>query len=210
MIPLSTALAIVAVVLIGAMSPGPDFFVLLSRTLSSGRRPGLICAAGMATGISIWVCAVDVGAAALLSVSATAFTLIKLAGAAYLIALGIQAWLSVRGGRADAAPPTTRSSPAATRSFREGLLCNLLNPKVALFYLAFLPQFIPPGRGWMVTVELGVLATTTVLCWYALVVTLTASVRRFIGSRRARRVLDAAMGAVMIGLGVQIAAAQRG
>jgi threonine/homoserine/homoserine lactone efflux protein len=79
---------------------------------------------------------------------AVAFTIVKFTGAAYLIFLGLRAWQSARQGGTARTPETTAVEQPSPRSFREGLLCNLLNPKVAVFYLAFLPQFLPPGGGW--------------------------------------------------------------
>lgn len=123
MIAASQLLAIAVVVLLGAMSPGPDFAVLLRRTAVSGRAAGLRCAMGMGVGIAIWVLAAGAGIAALLTASTVAFTVVKLAGAGCLIVLGCRAWLSPRAG-ADAPEPGT---PTTTGAFREGLLCNLLN-----------------------------------------------------------------------------------
>lgn len=97
-----------------------------------------------------------------------------------------------------------RGCPAAfPRSFRGGLLCNLLNPKVAVFYLAFLPQFLPPGGGWFPILELAVTAAAVVMCWYVLVALIIAAVRRFL-TTRVSRILDAAVGTILIGLGILI------
>lgn len=170
----------------------------------SGRRSGLVCAAGMGAGIFVWVLAVAGGVAAFLAASTAAFTVVKLAGAAYLIFLGLRAWLSARRGGADWAPGNVLARQSTAKSFREGLLCNLLNPKVAVFYLAFLPQFLPAGGGWAPTLELAVTAAATVMCWYVFVALSIASVRRLL-SARLRRVIDAAVGTVLIGLGIRIA-----
>lgn len=206
MIAPTTLLPLIGVVLLGALTPGPDFFVLTRRTLASGRRAGLACATGMGSGIFIWVIAVGGGLAALLATSATAFTVVKLAGALYLIFLGFHAWLSSLGHEAGAPASNGSSEPqSAPRSFREGLLCNLLNPKVAVFYLALLPQFVPVGGGVLLTLELAVLAAATVTSWYVLVAVVVASVRRFLESPRVRRILDATVGTVLIGLGLRIA-----
>ena len=143
MIPFAAELSIAGVVLLGAVSPGPDFFVLTRRTAVSGRGAGLMCAAGMATGIFLWVTAVGDGVSALLAASPVVFTVVKSAGAAYLVFLGLRGWLSACRGSAARTPETAAAPQPSPRSFREGLLCNLLNPKVAVFYLAFLPQFLP-------------------------------------------------------------------
>ena len=143
MIPFAAELSIAGVVLLGAVSPGPDFFVLTRRTAVSGRGAGLTCAAGMATGIFLWVTAVGDGVGPLLAASPVVFTIVKSAGAAYLVFLGLRGWLSACRGSAARTPETAAAPQPSARSFREGLLCNLLNPKVAVFYLAFLPQFLP-------------------------------------------------------------------
>jgi threonine/homoserine/homoserine lactone efflux protein len=200
-IALPELLTITGVVLLGAISPGPDFAVLLRRTAVSGRVAGLQCAAGMGAGIVVWVLAVGAGIAALLAASAVAFTVVKLAGAAYLIVLGVRALLPPRHGAATSEP----ALPAVAGPFREGLLCNLLNPKVAVFYLALLPQFLPVGGGVLLTVELAVIAAATVTAWYVVVTIGVSAMRRLLGSRRARRIVDATMGAILIGVGVRIA-----
>jgi threonine/homoserine/homoserine lactone efflux protein len=204
MIPFATELSIAGVVLLGAVSPGPDFFVLTRRTAVSGRVAGLTCAAGMATGIFLWVTAVGDGVITLLTASPFVFTVVKSAGAAYLVFLGLRAWLSAYRGSAARTPETAAAPPPSPRSFREGLLCNLLNPKVGVFYLAFLPQFLPPGGGWSPTLELAVTAAATVMCWYVFVALIIVAVRRFL-TTRVSRVIDAAVGTVLIGLGVLIA-----
>lgn len=200
MIPATELLAIVPVVLLGAATPGPDFVVLTRRTAASGRSAGFQCSVGMGTGIFAWVLAVGGGVAALLAASTVAFTIVKLAGAAYLIFLGLRAWLSAGRGSPTAVAKTAPGSGA----FPEGLLCNLLNPKVAVFYLALLPQFLPTDWSAVVTLELAIVAATTVTAWYVFVTVIIASVRGLLASSRARRTIDAAMGAVLIGVGVRI------
>jgi threonine/homoserine/homoserine lactone efflux protein len=204
MIPFAAELSIAGVVLLGAVSPGPDFFVLTRRTAVSGRRAGLTCAAGMATGIFLWVTAVGDGVGALLGASPVVFTVVKSAGAAYLVFLGLRGWLSACRSSPVRMPEAAAAPQPSARSFREGLLCNLLNPKVAVFYLAFLPQFLPSGGGWSPTLELAVTAAATVMCWYVLVVLVIVAVRRFL-TARVSRIIDAAVGTVLIGLGVLIA-----
>ena len=204
MIPFATEFSIAGVVLLGAVSPGPDFFVLTRRTAGSGRGAGLMCAAGMATGIFLWVTAVGDGVGALLAAAPVVFTVVKSAGAAYLVFLGLRAWLSACRGGAARTPETAAAPQPSPRSFREGLLCNLLNPKVAVFYLAFLPRFLPRGGGWPPTLELAVTAAATVMCWYVFVALMIVAVRRFL-TAPVSRIIDAAVGTVLIGLGVLIA-----
>ena len=204
MIPCAAVLSIAGVALLGAVSPGPDFFVLTRRTAASGRGAGLMCAAGMATGIFLWGTAAGDGIGALLAASAAAFSVVKFTGAAYLVFLGLRAWLSAYRGGSAWAPEAAAAPPPARGSFREGLLCNLLNPKVAVFYLAFLPRFVPPGGHWFAALELAVTAAATVLGWYVIVVLIIATVRGFL-TTRVSRIVDAVTGTVLIGLGILIA-----
>ncbi len=134
-------LLFMSAVLVLNVTPGVDFALTISRTLQGGPRAGVAAALGIATGCALHALAAAFGLAALLALSGTAFTLLKWLGAAYLLWL---AWGMARSAwRGDAGPAPQR---AAKRSrwadFRSGLLTNLLNPKIALFFLAFLPQFI--------------------------------------------------------------------
>jgi threonine/homoserine/homoserine lactone efflux protein len=130
-----TAFLAAAVVL--AITPGPGIFYVLARSLGEGTRVGVRSSLGTAVGGMCHVVAAAVGLSALLMTSATAFEVVRLAGAAYLIFLGVKSLLS----HADA--PTRERGDA----FRQGVLTELLNPKTALFFLTFLPQFVQPERG---------------------------------------------------------------
>ena len=129
------AFAAAAVVL--AALPGPGMLYVLARSLAGGRRAGVRSSLGTAVGGLCHVLAAAVGLSALLMTSATAFALVRYAGALYLVALGVRTLLA----RGESAPR------AAPRAFRQGVLTELLNPKTALFFLTFLPQFVQPGRG---------------------------------------------------------------
>ena len=133
------ALAAVALVAI----PGPNLVYIATRTLSQGRPAGVASALGVEAGTLVHVVAAAAGVSAVIASSATAFTVVKYLGAAYLVYLGIRALLSRDGAEiaADGASPPLR------RAFAEGMMVNVLNPKVALFFLAFLPQFVDPARG---------------------------------------------------------------
>jgi threonine/homoserine/homoserine lactone efflux protein len=141
---LSPTLAVfVLASLILAVTPGPGVIYLVTRTLAGGRRAGLASVGGVALGNLGNAALASVGLAAVLAVSARAFTAVKLAGAAYLLYLGIR---ELR--RARRAPPGGQTRPPVTRRrvFRDGFLVALLNPKTALFFGAFLPQFVDPAR----------------------------------------------------------------
>jgi threonine/homoserine/homoserine lactone efflux protein len=125
--------------------PGPNLIYIVTRSVESGRRAGLASVLGVETGTMIHVAAAAFGLSALLASSAVAFEIVKYAGVAYLVYLGVRA---LRAGRA----PETQVAPAGMRrTVAEGVLVNVLNPKVSLFFLAFLPQFVDPDKGSAVT-----------------------------------------------------------
>ncbi|HEX5994291.1 MAG TPA: LysE family translocator [Jiangellales bacterium] len=140
---LNTIGVFAAAVVVFAVVPGPAVFYIVTRSMSQGRRAGVVSAASIASGNSVHVVAATVGLSALLASSAAAFSVVKYAGAAYLIYLGVKA-LRVRRGAA-AGPEVAPQS--LWRVFREGWIVAVLNPKAALFFLAFLPQFVDPARG---------------------------------------------------------------
>ena len=135
--------------------PGPAVLYITSRSIGLGRAAGLVSAMGIAVGTLVHVAAATLGLSALLVSSASAFTFVKYAGAAYLIYLGIR---TLRNGDAVVVDPS-REQVSLHRVFGQGVLVNLLNPKTALFFLAFLPQFVDPARGHatLQIFELGVL-----------------------------------------------------
>jgi len=135
--------------------PGPAVLYITSRSIGLGRAAGLVSAMGIAVGTLVHVAAATLGLSALLVSSASAFHLVKYAGAAYLIYLGIR---TLRRGDATVVDPS-RERLSLGRVFGQGVLVNLLNPKTALFFLAFLPQFVDPARGraTLQILELGVL-----------------------------------------------------
>jgi RhtB (resistance to homoserine/threonine) family protein len=121
------------------LTPGPDTVYILGRSIAHGRRAGVASALGICVGSLFHTCAAALGLSAFLATSAWAFTAVKLAGAAYLIFLGVRALLE---RNRDLAIPAHFKRTDAAAAFRQGILTNMLNPKVALFFLAFLPQFI--------------------------------------------------------------------
>jgi len=135
------AFAAAAFVLIAV--PGPNMIYLLARSVSDGRRAGLLSALGIETGTVVHTAAAAIGLSALLASSATAFTVVKYAGAAYLVYLGLRTLMA----REDLHTAAGGEPPTGPRHvYRQALLTQVLNPKVAIFFLAFLPQFIDPNR----------------------------------------------------------------
>jgi threonine/homoserine/homoserine lactone efflux protein len=133
-------LAFVPVAIVLSVSPGPDMALVLRNTVRGGRRAGHRTVGGIAVGLVVWATASALGVAAVLSASATVFTALKLAGAVYLVYLGVQSLRSLRRGDAPAVAAKPSGSP-----FRQGLVTNLLNPKLAVLFTTLLPQFVSHG-----------------------------------------------------------------
>ncbi|MEV0389102.1 LysE family translocator [Nonomuraea sp. NPDC050643] len=198
------------VVLLGAISPGPDFAVVVRRSAVSGRGHGMAAAVGIAVGVSVWVVAAATGIAALLAASAMAFTVVKVVGAAYLLYLGIKALRSaLRGGgelMLDVPDPGGRGSWAA---FAEGLLTNVLNPKAALFFVALVPQFVSSGATFRDTLVFSAVALGGTVAWFLVVANIVGTLRQVFARPAVRRTVDGLTGAALIGLGIKLAATNR-
>jgi threonine/homoserine/homoserine lactone efflux protein len=200
-----------------ALAPGPDTAIVTKNVLQFGRGPAIRTSLGVVTGLLCWTLASALGVAALLRASARVFDLVRLAGAAYLVFLGIQAIAdSVRRRRDPSTTPadeaaehegTARPAPPA---FRQGLLSNLLNPKIGVFFTSFLPQFVAPGAPvFAVTMLLGTMFALIGLSWlltYTVVATRLAAVLR---RTAVRRWIERVTGAVLIGFGLRLAVEQR-
>lgn len=191
------------------VTPGPAVFYILARSVDQGRLAGIVSMLGVSAGSLVHIAATTLGVAALIASSAVAFAVLKYVGAAYLIYLGVRRILSRQPAAAAAqAPPATLS-----RIFWQGVIVNVLNPKTALFFLAFLPQFVDPARG-PVTVQLlllGLIFVAIGSCSDGLYAMLAGTVgqklRRRGGFMAASRWL---VGGTFIGLGVATAFAGRG
>ena len=191
-------------------TPGVDLLLTVSRTAQSGVRAGVMAALGINAGCALHALAAAFGLAALLAWSATAFTLIKWAGAAYLLWLGLgllrAAWQGEPSRQGDT--PASRPQPlSALADFRRGLLTNLLNPKVALFMLAFLPQFIPAQAAHKTAafLALGLLFVVQSLLFLLGVVLLTARLSRLRVLARGGRALQATGGVLFVALAARLA-----
>jgi threonine/homoserine/homoserine lactone efflux protein len=197
-----------------AVTPGADTLLVARNVLGRGRTDGLATIAGIATGCFVHATLSAVGVSLLLVRSAEAFHALKWGGAAYLIILGIQSirgwWRADNVAPAAAAADRDRTGARRLRSFLEGLLTNVLNPKVGLFYLAFLPQFIRPGDpvfAW--SLLLGALHVGIGVVWLSLLSFSLVRIRPLVESRLWRARLEGASGAVLIALGVRLAAERR-
>jgi threonine/homoserine/homoserine lactone efflux protein len=191
------------------LTPGQDTFYILGSSIAHGRRVGIASALGIGAGCMVHTLAAAIGLSAVLATSATAFTAVKLAGAAYLVYLGIRALLAPTAGIS----PLQHSNPApAGLAFRRGVLTNVLNPKVALFFLALLPQFIdsdsPTKVGAFLALGFTFVATGT--AWCLLLAVAAAHIRGYFAEHpRALVHLSRAGGALFVLLGLRLAASER-
>ncbi|PNY80940.1 LysE family translocator [Deinococcus koreensis] len=206
---LSTLLTFSAAALALLLVPGPSVLYIVARSLQGGRRSGLVSALGVQTGGLVHVLAATVGVSALVMSSALLFTALKVVGAGYLIYLGVRTLLG-RDGSAEL--PTPPAQPLG-RVFLQGALVNALNPKTALFFLAFLPQFVNPARGPVApqTLALGALFLALATLSDGTYALLAGSVgRRLQGNRVFARRQKYVTGGVYIALGVGTATVGHG
>ena len=189
------------------ISPGPDLIYILSKTIAQGRKIGIISSLGIWSGALVHVFAAALGLSAILATSAVAFSLVKYIGAAYLVFLGIQA-LRSKGMSFEMPVTTDRIEVTAWKAFRQGALVDILNPKVAIFFMAFLPQFIRPelGHNSIQIIILGALVILVAIPVEFLVVLTAAQTTGFFRKKRKLSVwLDRILGSVLIGLGIRLA-----
>jgi threonine/homoserine/homoserine lactone efflux protein len=198
--------AFLGVSLLVIVTPGQDTALTIRNTLAGGRRGGVFTALGVVSGQVTWALATSAGLAAVLVASQPAVTALRLAGAAYLVWLGVQALVAaVRArGREAAAGPTT--PPAARSAYRQGLLSNLGNAKVAVFFTSLLPQFAAGGDATFWTMlPLGLCFAALTLVWLSAYAVVVARARNVLLRPRVRRALDACTGAVLVSLGLRLA-----
>ncbi|HEY4825679.1 MAG TPA: LysE family translocator [Solirubrobacteraceae bacterium] len=191
--------------------PGPDTAIVTKNAVMHGRRAALGTALGVEAGLSIWTLACAFGLASLIEASDTAFTALKLIGAAYLIWLGVQAlWAARRGGFHARAERPSGVSFGARGGFRQGLISDLANPKIAAFFTSVLPQFAGSGHAvlvrFLVMGGLFVLMTVAWLCAYAVVAVKASELLR---RRRVSAAIDRLSGVILIGFGIRLALERR-
>jgi threonine/homoserine/homoserine lactone efflux protein len=191
--------AFLGVSLVVIVTPGQDTALTIRNTLGAGRRGGVLTAAGVVTGQLTWALAASAGLSAVLLASRPVFTGLRLAGAAYLVFLGAQALLAaVRGG-----PVTSHGQARRRAAYRQGVLSNLGNPKMVVFFTSLLPQFASSFGGMLVLGSMFAALTLTWLTLYAFAVARAASI---LLRPRVRRALDAVAGLVLVSFGARLAA----
>ncbi|WP_458187898.1 LysE family translocator [Haladaptatus sp. NG-WS-4] len=185
------------------VTPGPDTMYVLTRGVERGRRAGVLAASGVSTGILVHTMGAVLGLSVLLRASAVAYSTVKIVGAMYLVYLGVQTL------RKDTALEFDRNSSAD--SYRQGVAVNVLNPKVALFFLAFLPQFAGTGTGTDTRMALlGLTYAVSTFVYLSTVALAADRVGAFVhGNARANRALQWVTGSVFVGLGLELALPER-
>lgn len=183
------------------VTPGPDMAFVLGQTLGGGARRGWAAMAGVYAGVLGHVTMATLGVSAMLAAAPGVFRVIQLLGATYLLWLGIAA---LRGALRPGGPAPGPEALAPHAAFWQGVATNLLNPKVGLFFVAFLPQFVHPGRSpaWLQMLLLGAMLPALALPFYALLIGAAARILR--GMAAARRWLDGASGTVFVLLGLRL------
>jgi threonine/homoserine/homoserine lactone efflux protein len=194
------------------VSPGPDMVLVARNTLRGGSRGGIATGVGVTLGILVWTVAASVGLAALLRASEPAFVALKIVGSLYLVYLGARSlWDAFR--RINTEGGLQRNGGARTNSrtaLREGLISNLGNPKIAVFFTSFLPQFVPARHpSFFALLLLGLLFAALGLAWLTTYSVLVARAGDRLRRSSIRRALDGLTGAVLIGLGARLAFERR-
>ncbi|HET6870689.1 MAG TPA: LysE family translocator [Solirubrobacteraceae bacterium] len=199
---LHTLLTFLPVAVLLSLTPGVTTALVVRNAARGGRRQAFLTTSGNSVGVLAWACFAAVGIAAVVAASAAVFDAVKLAGAALLLVMGLRSLL----GRRDADAPTTSGRSA----FREGLVTSLANPKLAAFFVALFPQFIPHGAAVLPrALEMAMVIVAVDLIWYSTLALLVARARRAFTDGGWGRRIERLTGAVLIGLGVRLALERR-
>jgi len=211
---LTAILTFVPAAAVIVVAPGPDTLLVLRNSARAGRRVGLVTAAGTVTGLLVWALVAALGLAALVRASEIGYTVVRVCGAAYLLFLGTQLIWRSRRGRAgdedeeDLAPVPVRRP--ALSGYLTGIGTNLLNPKVGVFFISFLPVFIPrDAQVALTSLVLCAVFVTEVILWLAGVVLLGHRLGVIVNRPSVRRRAERLTGLVMVGFGVRLAIEQR-
>ena len=201
---LTALLAATAVLALLTLVPGPDMAVVTQAALGAGRSAGFRVAAGIVSGLLVWGLLTVLGLSVILAASAEAYTVVKLAGAAYLIYLGVRTLWESRTSRMQHNADAPRSQKAGT--WKTGFTTNLLNPKIAVFYTGLLPQLVPAGWPTGPSLALLVLIHAAItIVWLSGYVVLLSRARSTFEKPRVRQALERITGTVLLGFGAKIA-----
>lgn len=205
MITLSAVAGVAVVALLMVLTPGPNMIYLASRSVSQGRAAGLVSLAGVATGFAVYLSAATLGLTAIFVAVPALFTAVKVAGALYL---GYLAWNMLRPGGKSPFGGADQVAHRPLRLFGMGLVTNLLNPKIALMYMALIPQFIDPARGsiWLQALLLGLVQISIAVTVNGAIVVAAATISGFLTARPIwLRVQRYVAGTVLGGMAVKMA-----
>jgi threonine/homoserine/homoserine lactone efflux protein len=206
---LDSLLAFVAVSAVVICTPGQDTALTIRTTLAGGRRTGVATAGGVALGQTVWTVAASAGVVALLTASEPVFRTVKLVGAGYLVYLGAQSFWAAVTKRAHEDQLRGSTPLSARRALRQGVLSNLGNPKMAVFFASLLPQFAPEGDAtFVVLLGLGLLFCSLTFVWLCCYAVAVARIGRLL-TGTTRRVLDVVTGIVLVTLGLRLATEER-
>lgn len=200
----SITLFIIACVLL-IILPGPDTAIMTKNTVIGGRKGGMQTMIGSCVGLSIHTIAAVAGLSAIIVKSAVAFTVIKYVGAAYLCYLGVRTLMNMRAKK-NQVEEEVLVEAKGNSYFKQGFITNITNPKVAVFFLTFLPQFLAPGADafWAFLV-MGILYTVLTLAWFFFYVVLLDKIRTFMKRPSTQAMIEMVTGIVLIGFGIKLA-----
>lgn len=183
--------------------PGIDTTLVLRTAIARGSKEAFVTLCGIASGVLVWGVAAAVGISALLLMSETAFLIVKYAGAAYLVYMGIQLF---RYSKHHSEAQVEVKPQSLTRSFFKGMTTNILNPKVGVFYMAVLPQFIWAGAPtWFAGIMLALVHVTEGMIWLSIIIYATSFARKFLSQPKTKMWIDRIAGSALIGFGIKTA-----
>lgn len=198
-----------AVALVIILTPGPDVALVTRNSIRGGRSGGLMTSLGVVSGVLVWTAASVTGIVVILAESAFAFSIVRIAGAAYLVYLGVCTLVGLRNGEAKEADIGGKGIPLVGRirsPYAQGAINNILNPKMAILFMSLIPQFLSPGNGEALgSVELALLFDAMGLAWLIFFSTVVATGKNYLAIPRVKRIFDGISGSVLVGLGVSVA-----
>jgi threonine/homoserine/homoserine lactone efflux protein len=208
---MTEALAFLGVCALVICAPGPDTALTIRNSIVGGRRGGVLTAAGIAAGQLVWTLAASIGIASLLQASQPAFVMLKIVGAAYLVFLGVQSIVAAVRGHENKAARDIRSTELGSWSaLRQGFISNLANPKMAVFFLSLLPQFVRgPSGSFAILIPLGLVFCLMTFGWLSIYAVVLDRVGPLLQRSRVRRTLDAMTGTVLVAFGFRLATQTR-
>jgi threonine/homoserine/homoserine lactone efflux protein len=202
---METFASFTCVATVALLVPGPDTFVVLRTSIADGRRAGTWAAAGSGVGNLLWGTATVAGIAGLLAASAAAFAVLKLAGAAYLMVLGVRALRAAARGELLVTDDRAQREPTARRAFRRGLASDLLNVKTGFFWMALVPQFMQAEPSALLPVAMVLTMAVMAFAWLAAYAYVAGRMSRALSRRRNAVAVNAGLGTVLVAFGLRLA-----